>query len=84
MLGIGVILMRRVFVVFGAIGVSLYIGHVAFELFKNSWFFPMALSALGLGIIYLGIYWQKHEAALTQSLRGKLPLAVQELISQRH
>ena len=36
MIGVGVMLVRRVFVVFGAIGGSLYLGHLASTVFKEN------------------------------------------------
>ncbi len=82
MIGIGVVLVRRVFVVFGAIGVSLYLGHLT-RLFEDSWLFPVALSAIGLGIIYLGVLWQKHEHTLTRRAHACLPAPLAELLRNR-
>ena len=69
--------------VFGAIGSSLYLGYLASSVFEDSWLFPMALSAIGLLIIYLGILWQKNEQALTDRARSKLPRALQELLASK-
>lgn len=80
---IGVILNRKVFVVFGAIGSCCYIGYLAFQVFKYSYFFPVALTVIGIGIIYLGILWQKHEAHLTQQMRSMLPLPLRDLLQAR-
>jgi hypothetical protein len=82
MIGIGVVLVRRVFVVFGAIGVSLYLGHLA-RLFEGSWLFPVALTAIGLGIIGLGVLWQKHERAITHRVHARLPQPLAELLRNR-
>lgn len=82
MIGIGVVLVRRVFAVFGAIGVSLYLGHLA-RLFEDSWLFPVALTAIGLGVIYLGVLWQKHEHALTRRVHACLPAPLAELLRSR-
>ena len=83
LIGVGVILVRRVFVIFGAIGVSIYLGHLANAVFEDSWLFPIALTAIGLGIIYLGLLWQKHETNITQRVRGYLPLPLRELLEER-
>ena len=83
MIGIGVVLVRRVFVVFGAIGCSIYLGHLANEVFENSWLFPSALTAIGLGIIYLGVIWQRHEQGITQKVRSYLPAPLRELLEER-
>ena len=83
LIGVGVIIVRRVFVIFGAIGCSFYLGHLANEVFKNSWLFPIALTAIGLGIIYLGLIWQKNEEAITRNVRSYLPLSLRELLAER-
>ena len=83
MIGTGVLLVRRVFVVFGALGSWGYLGHLASDVFKDSWLFPAALTAIGLGIIYLGVIWQKHEKAITQKARSYLPLPLKELLEAK-
>ena len=66
MIFIGVILNRKVFVLFGALGSCFYLGHLAFQVFKYSYLFPVALTVIGFAIIYLGILWQKYEVGLTK------------------
>jgi hypothetical protein len=83
MIGVGVIIVRRVFVVFGALGSAIYLGHLADEVFKDSWLFPIMLSAIGLGIIYLGVIWQKNEQNITQAVRAILPAALKEFLDQK-
>ncbi|MDJ0719991.1 MAG: hypothetical protein QNJ04_00070 [Desulfobacterales bacterium] len=83
LIGSGVVLVRRVFVVFGAIGVSVYLGHLANEVFKDSWLFPLALTAIGLGIIYLGLVWQKNEARITPRVRSCLPKALRDFLEEK-
>ncbi len=83
LIGVGVVIVRRVFVVFGAIGCSIYLGHLADKVFRDSWLFPIALTAIGLGIIYLGVIWQKHEKEITTTVRNRLPLPLRELLSER-
>ena len=83
LVGIGVVIVRRIFVIFGAIGCSIYLGHLANEVFKDSWLFPIALTAIGLGIIYLGLLWQKNEKKITQLVRGRLPDSFRELLEER-
>jgi hypothetical protein len=83
LIGIGVVIVRRVFTVFGAIGCSIYLAHLADEVFKDSWLFPITLSAIGLGIIYLGLIWQKNEKTLTRKVRSCLPLPLRKLLTER-
>ncbi|SET72475.1 MULTISPECIES: DUF2157 domain-containing protein [Marinobacter] len=83
MITIGVVIVRRVFVVFGALGVCFYLGHLAWEVFEDSWFFPMALTAIGLLIIYLGVLWQKNEEPISRKARSVLPAGLRELLAAR-
>ena len=73
MIATGVVLTRRVFVAFGAIGACIYLGHLAWNVFADSWFFPITLTGIGLLIIYLGVLWQMNEKALTEKSRSLLP-----------
>ncbi|WP_448567717.1 DUF2157 domain-containing protein [Thalassotalea ganghwensis] len=80
----GVLIVRRVFVIFGAIGCSVYIGYLASTIFKDSWLFPITLTLLGLFVIYLGVLWQKHESLITTKARSFLPVALRELLASKH
>ena len=83
MIAMGVVMIRRVFVVFGAIGACLYLGHLAWDVFEDSWLFPIALTAIGLFIIYLGVLWQKNERALTEKSRAMLPRPLKEFLESK-
>ena len=83
LIGAGAVLVRRVFVVFGALGCAGYFAHLASSIFRDSWLFPIALTVIGLSIVYSGIVWQKHEEAITRRMRGVLPAALRELLSER-
>ncbi len=83
MIAFGVLIVRRVFVVFGAIGCAGYAGHLAAEIFKDSWLFPITLTLLGLLVVYLGILWQKHEQRITRKARNILPAPLRELLESR-
>ena len=80
---IGAVLGRRVFAVFGGLGVAFYLGHLSQRVFKDSLLFPFALSLIGLAIIGLGVLWQRREAQLSARLRGLLPAPLRELIEAR-
>jgi len=83
MLLIGAVLGRRVFAVFGGIGVAGYLGHLSWRVFKDSLVFPVALSLIGLGIILLGVLWQRREAEWSGRLRALLPGPLRELVEAR-
>lgn len=80
---IGATLSRRVFVVFGAFGIGAYLGHLSWNVFEDSMLFPFALTLIGLGVIYLGVLWQRHEQNVTRQLRALLPDALRELLDHR-
>ena len=83
MILVGTVLGRRVFAVFGGLGIAGYLGHLSWRVFRDSMIFPLALSVLGLAIIGLGILWQRHEAQWSARLRGFLPAPLRELIEAR-
>jgi len=80
---IGAILGRRVFAVFGGLGIAGYLGHLSWNLFRDSLAFPFALSLVGFAIIWLGVLWQRHEARWAGRLRRMVPDALRELIEAR-
>ncbi len=80
LIGAGAALVRRVFVVFGGLGVAGYLGHLAWGVFKDSLLFPFALTAIGLLVIGLGVYWQRREAEFAASLRTLLPGPLRALV----
>lgn len=84
MILIGVALVRRIFVVCGALGVCFYLGYLAFDVFENSWLFPIVLTVMGLAVIYLGVLWQKNEQMITQKVRERLPESLQLMLSDKH
>jgi hypothetical protein len=56
LIGVALLLKRSVFLVFGAMGVFGYIGHLAYRVFENSFLFPFALAIVGL-LMILGTVW---------------------------
>ena len=80
---VGAVLVRRAFTVFGAIGIAIVLGDISWRFFKNSWLFPIALTAIGLAVIFAGVWWSRNEARLTGRLQGWLPQDLRELLSVR-
>ena len=80
LIGIGVVLRRPVFAVFGGVGVFMYLGHLSYQVFKDSMLFPFALSLLGIAIIYLGVQFQKHRMAVEAAVLRMVPAGVKGLL----
>ncbi len=51
---------RATFLVFGVLGVHIYLGHLAYEVFKDSVLFPFALAVLGLSVILVTVFAQRY------------------------
>ena len=83
MILVGALLGRRVFAVFGGLGVAGYLGHLSWRVFRDSLVFPFALTLIGLAIIWLGVVWQRREDEWSRRLRAVLPAALRELIETR-
>lgn len=83
MIATGAALSRRVFAIFGGVGVALYLGHLSYNVFKDSMLFPVALTAIGLSVIAVGVLWQRREARIGVWLRSFLPVPVRRLVEYR-
>jgi hypothetical protein len=79
LLVLAVYLMRRVYAAFGALGLSLYLGHLAADVFEQSLLFPLALSAMGLAVIGVGIWYFRKRQAIARWITHTLPPALQRL-----
>src|SRR5882672_4543506 len=73
LVAVSLLIHQRSFLVFGALGIFGYLGHLAYRVFEDSLIFPFALSALGILVIYLGVLYQKHRQALDLSVQAHLP-----------
>ena len=76
---VGVFLQRRVFVVFGACGVFGYLGHLSYTVFKDSFLFPMALTILGLAVIFVGVQYQRHRDKIEEVMLAIIPESIRSL-----
>ena len=74
-----VLLGRRVYAVFGTLGIAMYLGHLSYEVFKDSLMFPFALSLIGIAIIALGLLYHRNQAALTAWVERNIPDALRRL-----
>ncbi|MGL4240523.1 MAG: hypothetical protein ACRCTI_05355, partial [Beijerinckiaceae bacterium] len=79
MIGFGVFLSRRVYAVFGGIGVMIYAGHLAWKVFDNVLIFPFVMSAIGIGVIWLGIRYHRNADRIQAWFDTRLPEALKRL-----
>lgn len=70
---LSVLLKRKVFLVFGSLGIYGYLYHLSAIVFQDSMLFPVALSLVGLLIIWLGIKYNKHQQEIEKYLLSLLP-----------
>lgn len=74
-----VFLQRRAYAVFGGMGVTIYLGHLAGVVFKDSLMFSFALSIIGIAVIVCGLWFHKHRRAIETWLTGALPAPLKSL-----
>lgn len=79
---LGAAIGRRVFTVLGAIGVAVYLGYLSHRVFRDSLMFPFALTLLGLGVVWLGVLWQRNEAAINARLSAYVPAGLRPRASR--
>ena len=81
---LSVLLERRVFIVFGSLGVFGYLGHLSWTgLCANSMVFPFALTFIGILVIYLGVQYQRNQEKIAQILFNLIPPGMQKFLPQQ-
>lgn len=83
MIAAGALLLRPVFVVFGGLGITTCLIHLAYRDYLFSLEFPFMLTLIGLATIGLGVLCQRHAPTLRKRLNALLPAALRELIEKR-
>ena len=73
MIGLSLFLNRRIYAVFGAIGVATYLGYLASEVFEDVILFSFALSAIGLAVIGLGLLLHRNRARMVAAVDTLVP-----------
>ena len=76
----GVLLNRKVLMVFGGIGFFGYLGYLSWSVFQNSIVFPFSLTVLGLAVVYLGWVYHKKYDAIQRHVRKSMPQFILELL----
>jgi len=73
LIGLSLFLNRRVYAVFGAMGVAVYLGYLANEVFNDVILFSFALSAIGLGVIALGLLLNRNRTKMLAAMDNVVP-----------
>jgi hypothetical protein len=76
---VATVLARRIFAVFGTIGIAIYLGDLAEKVFKDSLLFPIALSLIGIAIIALGLYYNRKRHTIGAWVDAHVPEALRRL-----
>lgn len=79
LIALSVFLRRRTFMVFGVIGVIGYVSYPARKWFEDDILFTVALSAIGLAILGLGVWLSRYRHAVDDWVERVLPSAWQRL-----
>jgi hypothetical protein len=77
---LSVLLERRAFIVFGGLGVFGYVGYLAYRVFQGSLLFPFVLTIIGIGVIFLGIQYQRRRPAIERAILGVFPEGARRLL----
>ncbi|MFG1398913.1 hypothetical protein [Roseixanthobacter pseudopolyaromaticivorans] len=76
---LAIFLARRVYAVFGAIGICIYLGHLVVDVFKDSLLFPFALSALGVAVMGAGLWLYPRRQIFAAWIDRTLPAPLRRL-----
>ena len=79
LLAAAIFFQRRAYAVFGAIGVAIYLQHLADQVFQDSLLYPFALSLVGLLLLSAGLFFYRHQTAIEGALSDHLPRSLQRL-----
>ncbi|HXW19080.1 MAG TPA: hypothetical protein VEK35_01075 [Roseiarcus sp.] len=82
LIGFAIFINRRIYAVLGTIGVASYLGFLAFDVFKDALAFSFVVSLIGLGVIFLGVVYQRRQKAISAAIDAVLPRALRALRPQ--
>ena len=78
-IALGLFLDRRIYAALGTIGVAIYLGYLASDVFKDVLAFSFALSTIGLAIIFTGIAFQRRRRQIDAAIERYLPASLRAL-----
>jgi hypothetical protein len=79
LLFLSVFLGRKVYAVFGVIGIAIYLGDLAGKIFRDSLLFPFALSLIGVAVIAAGLLYYRHQERIGAWFDAHMPEAIKRL-----
>jgi hypothetical protein len=82
LLFLGFLLNKHIFLLFGGLGTSIYLGHLAYDVFKDRLILPFILTAIGLFIMTIGMLIQKKRQHIEQFLKNQLPQPITKLMNK--
>lgn len=86
LLGLGTILVRKVFLVYGAIGILMYLGHIIYKLFDSlhiNWLAgSFILTLFGLLIIKLGMLIHQYQNNIQKFIYQFLPSSFKTFLNE--
>lgn len=77
---LSVLVRRRVFLLYGAIGVNAYLVRLAYQVFQDSMLFPFALTLFGLSVIAVTVKYQRNRQAVDAWVESLVPEWVRDLM----
>jgi hypothetical protein len=83
LIALSLLLRQRSFIVLGTLGVLGYLAHLSYRVFSDSVLFPVVLTMGGIGIIYLGVLYQRHSRAIGAYVQANVPEGMRNLIPPR-
>lgn len=83
LIGFAVYMDRRIYAIFGALGVATYLGYLAYDVFQDMILFSFALSLIGLAIIGAGLWLNRNHARFSDALDRNMPEALRRLRPRR-
>jgi hypothetical protein len=83
MMVVSVLLQRKALMVFGALGFIGYLFHLSWSVFHDSPVFPLVLTAMGVGVIGLGVFIQKYKESLKRAIFSSIPSGLREFLPQQ-
>lgn len=77
---ISILLQRTVFLVFGVVGVFIYISSIAYRYFSDSIMFPFVLSFIGIATIFFPLMYRKYQSNIEGFIVDHTPNWLKELL----